>query len=178
MYIKKYYHYNDHKQFVIDFTCEQLRIVQKFLMYCFGLLAIVAGFGKFTNYLVDWKKYIAAPFVEAISWTPSRFIGAIGLIEICAGILVLLKPRIGSYVIMIWLSAIAISLLAQGKYVDVAVRDLMIAAGAFALAMLSRLLHALSANSSIQQKQATVTLNNLKIINQPECKSSKPEINN
>ena len=61
----------------------------------------------------------------------------VGIIEIAAGVLVLLRPRIGAYVVMAWLIAIALTLVLGGKYFDVAVRDLVMAVGAFVLAKLS-----------------------------------------
>jgi hypothetical protein len=61
----------------------------------------------------------------------------VGVIEIIAGIVVLMKPRIGSLVVGCWLVAIAINLLLTGQYFDVAVRDIVMAIGAFSLYMLS-----------------------------------------
>jgi hypothetical protein len=55
-----------------------------------------------------------------------------------AGILVFIRPRIGAYVVMAWLIAIALTLLLGGHYFDVAVRDLAMAAGAYTLGQLSR----------------------------------------
>jgi hypothetical protein len=49
----------------------------------------------------------------------------------------LMKPRIGSLVVGCWLVAIAINLLLTGQYFDVAVRDIVMAIGAFSLYMLS-----------------------------------------
>jgi len=50
-----------------------------------------------------------------------------------SGILVFLKPKLGAYVVMAWLVAIALTLLFGGHYFDVAVRDLVMAVGAFSL---------------------------------------------
>ena len=63
----------------------------------------------------------------------------VGKIEIMAGVLVFLKPKIGAFVICAWLVLIALSLLASDRFLDVAVRDLVMAVGAFALAKLSNL---------------------------------------
>jgi uncharacterized membrane protein HdeD (DUF308 family) len=48
----------------------------------------------------------------------------VGIIEIIAGVLVLWRPRLGGYVVMGWLIAIALTLIIGGHYFDVAVRDL------------------------------------------------------
>jgi hypothetical protein len=61
----------------------------------------------------------------------------VGVVEILAGALVLSRfTRIGAYVVALWLVAIAFNLLTTGRYFDVAVRDLVMAAGAFTLAKL------------------------------------------
>ena len=67
------------------------------------------------------------------------FMHIVGIIEIVAGILVLIQPRIGGYVVMAWLTLIALTLIFGGHYFDVAVRDLVMAIGAFCLAKLSSL---------------------------------------
>jgi len=45
--------------------------------------------------------------------------------------------KIGSYVVALWLLAIAVNLLTTGMFYDLAVRDVEIAIGAFALSQLS-----------------------------------------
>ena len=62
----------------------------------------------------------------------------VGVIEIVAGIGVLLRPKIFAYVVMLWLLAIIVNLLMIPGYFDVALRDLGLAIGALALARLSR----------------------------------------
>jgi hypothetical protein len=57
----------------------------------------------------------------------------VGVIEMAAGLAVLtVLPRIGSLVVTAWLIAVALSAGLAG-YFDVAVRDLLIAAGAYTL---------------------------------------------
>jgi hypothetical protein len=61
-----------------------------------------------------------------------------GVVEIAAGVIVLAGvTRLGGYIVAAWLSLIAVSLLTTGHYFDVAVRDLVMACGAFVLARLS-----------------------------------------
>jgi hypothetical protein len=57
----------------------------------------------------------------------------VGIIEIVAGVLVLIKPKIGSLIVSLWLIGIAINLLLTGQYYDIAVRDAVMAIGAFSL---------------------------------------------
>jgi hypothetical protein len=60
----------------------------------------------------------------------------VGIIEIVAGIIVLTRPKIGSIIVGLWLIGIAINLLLTGQYYDIAVRDIVMALGAFSLYML------------------------------------------
>jgi uncharacterized membrane protein HdeD (DUF308 family) len=63
---------------------------------------------------------------------------AVGVIEIVAGIGVLLKPKIFAYVVSAWLLLIVVNLLMIPGYYDIALRDFGLALGAFALARLSQ----------------------------------------
>jgi hypothetical protein len=63
--------------------------------------------------------------------------GVVGVIEIVAGIIVFARPRVGALIVAAWLGCIALSLLVSGHYLDVAVRDLVMAVAAFALAGLT-----------------------------------------
>jgi uncharacterized membrane protein YphA (DoxX/SURF4 family) len=104
------------------------------LKIAFGLVPIVAGLDKFTNLLTDWGKYLS-PLVARV--IPAfGFMRAVGVIEIVAGVLVLTKTRWGAYVVAFWLVGIALNLLSTGHFLDVAVRDLVMACGAFTLAKL------------------------------------------
>jgi hypothetical protein len=61
----------------------------------------------------------------------------VGVIEIIAGVLVLARPRIGAFVVMAWLLAIAAQLLVGWMFPDVAVRDIVMSLGALTLARLT-----------------------------------------
>jgi hypothetical protein len=60
----------------------------------------------------------------------------VGIIEIIAGIIVLVRPKIGSLIVGLWLLGIVINLLLTGQYFDIAVRDTVMAIGAFSLHIL------------------------------------------
>jgi hypothetical protein len=62
---------------------------------------------------------------------------AVGVIEIIAGLIVLVRPRIGAYIVMLWLWGIIANLLLVGAYYDVALRDFGLSLGALALGRLS-----------------------------------------
>jgi len=114
-----------------------IQLVKNVLKYTFGLVPIIAGLDKFTNILTDWSQYISSGFSEILPFEIGTFMMIVGVIEIVAGILVFLKPKIGAYVVMGWLVAIALTLVFSGRFIDVAVRDLVMAVGAFSLAKLS-----------------------------------------
>jgi uncharacterized membrane protein YphA (DoxX/SURF4 family) len=108
------------------------------LRLVYGLVPIVAGLDKFTNLLTDWTQYLSPLMVRALPFSPHTFMCIVGVIEIAAGILVLTRvTRIGAYVVSAWLAAIALNLLTTGHYFDVAVRDLVMAVGAFVLAKMT-----------------------------------------
>lgn len=111
--------------------------VRTILYWTYGLVPIVAGADKFSNILTDWSQYLAPIVTDIIPLAPQTFMSIIGVIEIIAGIIVLMKPRIGSLIVGCWLVGIAINLLLTGQYFDVAVRDIVMAIGAFSLYTLS-----------------------------------------
>jgi uncharacterized membrane protein YphA (DoxX/SURF4 family) len=107
------------------------------LRWTFGLVPIVAGADKLMHILTDWDKYLAPAVANILPMQPHAFMNIVGIIEIIAGVLVLVKPRIGSLIVALWLVGIAINLLLSGQYYDIAVRDTVMAIGAFSLYMLS-----------------------------------------
>ena len=109
------------------------------LRLAFGLVPIVAGADKFFNLLVHWDKYLPANAATMLPVSPQTFMMIVGIIEIVAGLAVLtFLTRLGAYIVMIWLAAIAVVLLVGGYY-DIAVRDLMMALGAYTLGQVSAL---------------------------------------
>ena len=111
--------------------------VTNILQWTYGLVPIVAGADKFAHVLTDWNQYLAPAVTDIIPLNPQTFMSIVGVIEIIAGIIVLVKPRIGSLIVGCWLIGIAINLLLTGQYYDIAARDTVMAIGAFCLYMLS-----------------------------------------
>ncbi|HLV39497.1 hypothetical protein [Xanthomarina sp.] len=114
-----------------------VHLVKNLLKYTFGLVPIVAGLDKFANILTTWSDYVSDGLAGMLPFEPATFMMLVGVVEIVAGILVLTKTKIGAYIVSVWLTCIALSLLLSWTYVDVAVRDLVMAIGAFSLAKLS-----------------------------------------
>src|SRR2546430_8436089 len=113
-------------------------VVRRTMKIVFGLVPIVAGLDKFTNILVHWDKYLAPAFAKMIPMRPTSFMYVVGIIEIVAGIGVLLTPwtRVFAWIVGLWLIGIALDLVLAGYY-DIAVRDLVMAISAFCLARLT-----------------------------------------
>jgi uncharacterized membrane protein YphA (DoxX/SURF4 family) len=117
-------------------TTSQVHRVATILKWTYGLVPIVAGADKFIHLLTDWNQYLAPIVTDIIPLSPATFMGIVGVIEIVAGILVFIRPKIGSLIVGFWLIGIAINLLFTGQYFDIAVRDIVMAIGAFSLSML------------------------------------------
>lgn len=115
-----------------------VQLVKTVLKYTFGLVPIVAGLDKFANILTNWSQYISEGLSTLLPFEPHTFMMIVGVIEIVAGVLVFTKTRIGAYVVSAWLAAIALTLILSWSYVDVAVRDLVMAISAFCLAKLAK----------------------------------------
>jgi uncharacterized membrane protein YphA (DoxX/SURF4 family) len=103
-----------------------------------GLGPLFAGLDKFFNLLTNWEMYLNPTIPRLLHISPATFMHFVGVVEIVAGLLVLSRfTRYAAYIVMTWLLAIAASLVAQGMFLDVAVRDIEISLGAFALAKLT-----------------------------------------
>jgi uncharacterized membrane protein len=107
------------------------------LRWGFTIAPILAGLDKFTHFLADWDQYLAPTIAKMLPLPGHSFMMIAGLVEIVAGVGVFLKPRVFGYVVAVWLVGIIINLAISGAYLDVALRDLGLALGAFALAKLS-----------------------------------------
>ena len=112
------------------------------LRMSFGLVPLLAGLDKFFNLLVHWPKYLAPALAGVVPMSPQHFMYLVGVIEIVAGLAMLLTPwtKVFAYVVAAWLIGIALNLLGGGFY-DIAVRDLVMAVTAISLARLTDVVH-------------------------------------
>lgn len=110
------------------------------LKYTFVVVPIVAGLDKFTNILTQWDQYLNPSFADILPLSPTAFMKVVGVIEIVAGVIVLKKTELGGYIVAAWLTLIALTLVVGFNYVDVAVRDLVMAIAAYSLARLSKII--------------------------------------
>jgi hypothetical protein len=106
------------------------------LRFGFTVAPIIAGADKFLHFLVDWDKYLA-PWIANIVRNGHAFMLIAGAVEIVAGLIVAFKPKFGGYLVALWLAGIIVNLVTYPGYFDVALRDLGLAFGAFALGRLS-----------------------------------------
>jgi len=136
---------------MIDRRVESARLVLK---VAFGVVPFLAGLDKFTNLLADWPRYLS-PVVEAILPVSGQtFMYVAGIVEMAVGVAILTRwTAIGSWVAAAWLVAIAANLVAAG-FLDVAVRDLVMASAAYALARLSEAHDAAGARAAAPAERA------------------------
>jgi hypothetical protein len=120
-------------------TTKKVTSVFNIMKFTYGLVPIVAGLDKFTNLLTHWDKYLNPAIVSALPFSPHSFMMIIGVIEIVAGLIVLSKPAVGGYIVTAWLALIGLSLLVSNNYLDVAVRDFVMAIGAFSFAQIAKI---------------------------------------
>lgn len=116
----------------------EINKLQQILKYTYGLVPIVAGADKFLNLLTQWDSYLSPAVTNMLPFSAATFMMIVGVIEIVAGAIVLSKKtEIGAYIVSAWLVLIALSLIFSGHSFDVAVRDIVMAIGAFVLAKLT-----------------------------------------
>jgi uncharacterized membrane protein YphA (DoxX/SURF4 family) len=103
-----------------------------------GLGAFLAGLDKFFDILTEWQMYLSPLATRLLPVSANVFMRCVGVIEMIVGLAILAGfSRVGAYVLMLWLIAISINLIVSKLYYDLAVRDIEIALGVFALARLS-----------------------------------------
>jgi hypothetical protein len=96
-------------------------------------MAFLAGLDKFTNLLVDWERYISPIALQMLPFAPSVFMAIVGVVEIMVGLAILtVQPVLGAYAASGWLVIITLNLVLAG-YLDIAVRDLVLAVSAYTL---------------------------------------------
>lgn len=116
----------------------------------FTVAPILFGLDKFFNLLTrvpggspgHWDKYLAGWINDILPGNGDQAMYLIGAIEIVAGILVAVAPRIGAWVVAAWLAGIIVDLLTLPGYYDVALRDFGLLVSAVVLGRLALAQHA------------------------------------
>jgi hypothetical protein len=117
----------------------QAHATQAFMLLrtAFVVAPILFGLDKFFDVMADWSTYLAPSIDRLIPGTAHTTMLIVGVIEIVAGLLVAVRPRIGGFVVAAWLAGIIVDLLLLGGHLDIALRDVGLLAGALALALLA-----------------------------------------
>jgi len=108
------------------------------LRTAFVVAPILFGLDKFANVLTDdWTRYLATEFNDLIPGSAADAMHIVGVVEIVAGLVVLVAPRFGGMLVAAWLGGIIVNLLLVGGYGDIALRDFGLLIGAVALSRLA-----------------------------------------
>jgi hypothetical protein len=88
---------------------------------------------------VDWTQYLAPWIDDIVPGSAQDFMYFVGVVEIAAGLLVLVAPWIGGFVVAAWLGGIVVNLLTNNppEYYDIALRDFGLFLAALALGRLA-----------------------------------------
>ena len=109
------------------------------LRIAFTVAPILFGIDKFFNWSVHWPDYLAGWVNDIIPGSGQDWMYVVGGIEIAAGLLVAVAPRIGAFVVAAWLAGIIVNLLTKNppEYYDIALRDFGLMLGALTLGRLA-----------------------------------------
>ena len=112
---------------------------QAFLLLrtAFTVAPIVFGLDKFANVLTDWPQYLAPWIDRIVPGTAQQAMYLVGVVEVVAGVLVAVAPRIGAWIVAAWLAGIIVDLLTIPGFYDIALRDFGLFVAAIALARLA-----------------------------------------
>lgn len=114
--------------------------VQAFMLLriAFTVAPILFGLDKFAEVMIsDWPKYLAPEFNDLLPGDGQDAMYIVGVVEIAAGLVVAVSPRLGGLLVACWLAGIIVSLLLVGGYADIALRDFGLLLGALTLARLA-----------------------------------------
>jgi uncharacterized membrane protein YphA (DoxX/SURF4 family) len=119
---------------------------QAYLLLRMGFTAapILFGLDKFFNWMVEWPDYLAPWVNDIVPGSGQDFMYFVGVVEIAAGVLVAIAPRLGAYVVAAWLAGIIVNLLTVDPptYYDIALRDFGLMLAALSLGRLAQAFHA------------------------------------
>jgi hypothetical protein len=107
----------------------------RLLRFAFVVAPLVMGLDKFFNLLTQWPKFLCPLIMNRLPG--ETFMRGIGVVEMAAGVLVWVRPKLGACVVAAWLFLIIVNLLLIPGYYDVALRDFGLMLAALALARLS-----------------------------------------
>ena len=103
----------------------------------FTVAPILFGLDKFFHVLVNWDLYLAPQVSDLFNARAHTLMYVVGVIEIVAGLVVLVRPRFGAYLVAAWLAGIVFNLLLMADFYDVALHDFGLLLAALSLARLA-----------------------------------------
>jgi uncharacterized membrane protein YphA (DoxX/SURF4 family) len=109
------------------------------LRFSYGIVLLATGLDKVfgTNLIVDWAQYISPTVLAYLPVSVPLFLVTIGVIEIVVGALFFTRwSHVAGYISVLWLVLISINLFMLDLR-DIAIRDLLLAVGAYAIAELA-----------------------------------------
>ena len=107
------------------------------LRVAFALAPVLFGLDKFFNVMTDWPKYLAGWVNDLMPGSGQDFMYFVGGVEILAGILVAVRPKLGAPIVVAWLAGIILNLVSGPGFYDVALRDFGLMLGALTLTRLA-----------------------------------------
>lgn len=107
------------------------------LYYAFTALMAVAGLDKFVRLLSTWDQYVSPAMASFLHLSSGALTILAGIMEVLAAAAVALKPRIGSWVVTVWLWLIVVNLLTMSGHFDMMLSTLALSAAGFAFTRLS-----------------------------------------
>jgi hypothetical protein len=107
------------------------------LRTAFVVAPALFGLDKFSNLMVQWDQYLAPVLAGLLPVTPHVAMYVVGVVEVLAGVIVAVHPRLGAAVVAMWLGGIIVNLLLIPGYYDVALRDVGLLLAAVALQRLA-----------------------------------------
>jgi hypothetical protein len=121
------------KEIRTDYGHQAFRILQ----VAFVIAPIVAGVDKFFDFLTRWSMYLSPMIPSTLGMSAKSIMMIVGVIEIIAGLGVIFKPKLFSYIVFLWLLLIVLNLISKGMFYDIVLRDVGLMLSALAFARLS-----------------------------------------
>lgn len=117
---------------------DKFNITYTMLYLTYALVPIVIGIDKLmTWWLVNWLQYTSPMLTNYLGISANTIIYVTAVIEILAGVIVFVRPRLGAYLVFAYMILVIIDLASMNRYYDIIARDAVIALGALALAWLT-----------------------------------------
>lgn len=113
-------------------------IAFRLLQVMFVAMPMIAGFDKFFHLVTNWDIYVS-PLVIQLTHIPAREMTYLWApLEMAVGLMVALKPRIGSLAAFLMFGLISIDVLATPGHLHLAMLDFCMCMDAVVLCILSR----------------------------------------